>query len=128
VEYLRKINSGDFNCFLKYQKTQASFNDFNEKTITYSDLSFGTGNSITRIPAIRNINSLRNINEKVEGEMKQAYGNFFILVRYFTALNNALSPDARLIDINTDVTYDILSYIVDDRKHFIEFYTKQRIN
>ena len=45
---------------------------FNEKIITYSDLGFGPGNSITRIPAIRNINSLRNISinndEHFDGE------------------------------------------------------------
>lgn len=72
---------------------------------------------------IKKVTSLRNVNEKFEGDQLQSYGKFFIQVRY-DSFTNDIDPTWRIVDADTSEEYEILSYIIDPRKEWVEFYTK----
>jgi len=117
---LSEIKAGDFNCRINIKSHNISQNTFGEKATT----SYGTQYTVW---ANKNITSLRNINEKFEGEKLQSYGKFFFQIRYNNSIKNDLQPDWILEDTSTSEVYDILSYIIDPRKEYIEFYTELKI-
>jgi len=121
MAFISNIKAGDFNIRLKLQYPTITANDFGERVET----SF---NTLTTVWGIKKVTSLRNINEKFEGDQLQSYGLFFIQIRYTTQIANAISPTFKIVDDNTSEEYELLSYIIDPRKEYIELYTKLDIN
>jgi len=121
MAFITQIKAGDFNIRLQLKKPNETQNSFGEK-VTSSLILEDT------IWGIKKVTSLRNINEKFEGEQLQSYGNFFIQVRYDSSWIRDLDPTWVLIDDTTLEQYEILSYIIDPRKEYVEFFTKLDIN
>jgi len=121
MAFITQIKAGDFNIRLQLQKAVTEINNFGENALTtFSTEATFWGN--------KKVTSLRNINEKFEGDQLQSYGLFFIQVRYDSAWVNDLNPIWRLKDADTLEIYQILSYIIDPRKEYVEFYVKLDIN
>ena len=121
MAFINQIKAGDFNIRLQLKKPNETQNSFGEK-VTSSLILEDT------IWGIKKVTSLRNINEKFEGEQLQSYGNFFIQVRYDSTWIRYLDPTWVLEDAATGEKYEILSYIIDPRKEYVEFFTKLDIN
>jgi head-tail adaptor len=120
MAFISQIKAGDFNIRLQLQSPTITANDFGEKV----ESSYSTEETVW---GIKRVTSLRNVNEKFEGDQLQSYGKFFIQVRYAGFVNN-LEPTWRIVDADTSEEYEILSYIIDPRKEWVEFYTKIDIN
>ena len=121
MAFISQIKAGDFNIRLQLIKSDDSIDAFGENVTT---------NPIVQatIWGNKKITSLRNINEKFEGDQLQSYGLFFIQVRYDSSWVNNLDPTWTLKDADTLEQYELLSYIIDPRKEYVEFYVKLDIN
>jgi head-tail adaptor len=120
MAFISEIKAGDFNCRIKLKSNNTSQNTFGEKATS----SYSTEATVW---ANKNVTSLRNINEKFEGEKLQSYSKFFFMIRYSSSLKNNLQPDWIIEDNSTSEVYDILSYIIDPRREYIEFYAELKI-
>ena len=116
MAFISQIKAGDFNIRLQLQSPTINTNDFGEKVKS----SYSTE---TTVWGIKKVTSLRSVNEKFEGDQLQSYGKFFIQVRY-DSFTNDIDPTWRIVDADTSEEYEILSYIIDPRKEWVEFYTK----
>ena len=116
MAFISQIKAGDFNIRFQLQSPTINTNDFGEKVKS----SYSTE---TTVWGIKKVTSLRNVNEKFEGDQLQSYGKFFIQVRY-DSFTNDIDPTWRIVDADTSEEYEILSYIIDPRKEWVEFYTK----
>ena len=121
MAFISQIKAGDFNLRIILKSPSINQDTFGERVATTYDTE-------TTVWAKKSVTSLRDINEKFEGDQLQSYGKFFIQIRYDTNIANTLEPTWILVDKNTQERYDILSYIIDPRKEYIEFYTKIDIN
>lgn len=121
MAFISKIKAGDFNIRMIVKSPSTSQNNFGEKVAT----NYTTEATVW---AKKSVTSLRDINEKFEGDQLQSYGKFFILIRYNSSFIEDLEPTWKLVDKNTGEEYEILSFIIDPRKEYIEFYTKIDIN
>tara|TARA_R100001369_G_C3311511_1_gene167403 strand:+ start:270 stop:647 length:378 start_codon:yes stop_codon:yes gene_type:complete len=119
--FISNIKAGDFNIRLKLKYPVISTNTFGERV----ESSFPT---LTTVWGIKKITSLRNINEKFEGDQLQSYGLFFIQIRYTAQIATNIDPTFKIVDDSTNEEYELLSYIIDPRKEYIELYVKLDIN
>lgn len=117
MAFISKIKAGDFNMKFKVKIPVYTQDNFGEKVAnSYTTIATVWGN--------KNVSSLRNINEKFEGDKLQSYAEFYIVVRYDS---NWAALDSTYIledDDRPGQVYEILSFIIDPRKEFIEFRTK----
>ncbi len=121
MAFISQIKAGEFNLRMLLKSPNTSQNDFGESPV-------GSYSTKATIWAKKSVTSLRDINEKFEGDQLQSYGKFFIQIRYNTDIAQNLMPTWKLFDKNTSEEYEILSYIIDPRKEYIEFFTKIDIN
>jgi|TARA_R100000479_G_scaffold174961_2_gene124672 head-tail adaptor len=121
MAFISKIKAGDFNIRFHIKSPSETQNSFGEKPAT----SYSTQYTVW---AKKSVTSLRDINEKFEGDQLQSYGKFFIQIRYSENIKQNLDPRWILVDTSTNERYDILSYIIDPRKEYIELFTKIDIN
>lgn len=121
MAFISQIKAGDFNIRLQLIKYDDSIDAFGENVTTNPVVQ-------ATIWGNKKITSLRNINEKFEGDQLQSYGLFFIQVRYDSSWVNNLDPTWTLKDADTLEQYELLSYIIDPRKEYVEFYVKLDIN
>lgn len=121
MAFISQIKAGDFNLRMILKSPSINQDTFGEKVATTYDTEY-------TVWAKKSVTSLRNINEKFEGDQLQSYGKFFIQIRYSNGIAGTLEPTWILVDKNTQEKYDILSYIIDPRKEYIELYTKLDIN
>jgi head-tail adaptor len=121
MAFISQIKAGEFNIRLQLKSPSGTRNSFGETPVASYDLE-------KTIWAKKSVTSLRDINEKFEGDQLQSYGKFFIQIRYDEYIKNFIFPNWILVDPNTDEVYEILSYIIDPRKEYIEFFTKIDIN
>ena len=120
MAFISQIKAGDFNCRIKIKEHNVSQNTFGEKvTSNYS--------TVSTVWANKNVTYLRNINEKWEGDRLQSYSKFFFQIRYDSNIEENLLPDWILEDNSTSEVYDILSYVIDPRREYIEFYAELKI-
>jgi len=119
--FISNIKAGDFNIRLKLKYPVISTNTFGERV----ESSFPT---LTTVWGIKKVTSLRNINEKFEGDQLQSYGLFFIQIRYTAQIATNIDPTFKIVDDSTNEEYELLSYIIDPRKEYIELYVKLDIN
>jgi head-tail adaptor len=117
MAFISEIKAGDFNYRLRIRKSSQSDNSFGEYTTSYT--------TEATVWAIKNVTSLRNINEKFEGDQLQSYGNFFFTVRYDSTWANLIQGTWELQNNDSpNETYEVLSWVIDPRKEYIEFYAR----
>ena len=116
MAFISQIKAGDFNIRLQLQSPNDATNSFGEPVTS----SYVTEETVW---GIKRVTSLRSVNEKFEGDQLQSYGLFFIQVRYGSFAND-MDPTWRIVDADTSEEYEILSYIIDPRKEWVELYTK----
>lgn len=121
MAFISQIKAGDFNVRFHLKEPSGSQNSFGETPNT----SYITQYTVW---AKKSVTSLRDINEKFEGDQLQSYGKFFVQIRFSENIKQFIKPTWILVDSNTNERYDILSYIVDPRREYIEFFTKIDIN
>ena len=121
MAFISQIKAGDFNLRMLVKEPTENQNTFGEQVVS----SYST---YATVWAKKSVTSLRDINEKFEGDQLQSYGKFFIQIRYTSGIANNLKPTWKLLDKNSAEEYEILRYIIDPRKEYIEFFTKIDIN
>tara|TARA_R100001463_G_scaffold36038_1_gene78078 strand:+ start:1519 stop:1896 length:378 start_codon:yes stop_codon:yes gene_type:complete len=121
MAFISQIKAGDFNIRFHLKSPSGTQNSFGETPVA----SYATEYTVW---AKKSVTSLRDINEKFEGDQLQSYGKFFVQIRYVEAIKQYIAPNWILVDTSTGEIYEILSYIIDPRKEYIELFTKIDIN
>ncbi len=121
MAFISQIKAGEFNIRFHLKSPSGTTNGFGETPAT----SYSTEYTVW---AKKSVTSLRDINEKFEGDQLQSYGKFFIQIRYNESIKQYIAPNWILVDTSTNEIYEILSYIIDPRKEYIELFTKIDIN
>lgn len=114
MAFIAKIKAGEFNTRISFKGKNYTQDGFGG--ITSVDVSMGS------FWANKNVKSLRDIEEKFEGEELQSYGRFVYTVRYSTE-TKVIKSDWTLVDSGDE--YEIIGYVIDPRKEFIEIFVKQ---
>jgi head-tail adaptor len=116
MTFISKIKAGDFN-----QKIRLN-------TVTSQKDAFGGVNespsTFFLVWANKNVKTLRDIEEKFEGEELQSYGRFVYTIRYSENTKN-IKANWTINDHETGERYEILGFVIDPRKEFIEIFVKQ---
>jgi len=116
MAFISKIKAGDFNQRIKLKSLNTAQDDFGGITSTYSVL--------TTVWANKNVKTLRDIEEKFEGDELQSYGRFVYTIRYSTETKN-IKSNWIVEEVETSDIYEILGFVIDPRKEFIEIFVKQ---
>ena len=116
MAFISKIKAGDFNQRIKLKSLTTAQDDFGGVTSTYSVL--------TTVWANKNVKTLRDIEEKFEGDELQSYGRFVYTIRYSTETKN-IKSNWIVEEVETSDIYEILGFVIDPRKEFIEIFVKQ---
>jgi hypothetical protein len=74
--------------------------------------------------ANKNVKSLRDVKEKFEGNELQSYSRFVYTIRY-SSETKVIQSNWIIEEVSTGETYDILGYVIDPRKEFIEIFVNQ---
>lgn len=116
MAFISKIKAGDFNQRIKLKSLNTAQDDFGGITSTYSVL--------TTVWANKNVKTLRDIEEKFEGDELQSYGRFVYTIRYSSETKN-IKSNWIVEEVETSDIYEILGFVIDPRKEFIEIFVKQ---
>jgi head-tail adaptor len=116
MAFISKIKAGDFNQRIKLKSLTTAQDDFGGITSTYSVL--------TTVWANKNVKTLRDIEEKFEGDELQSYGRFVYTIRYSSETKN-IKSNWIVEEVETSDIYEILGFVIDPRKEFIEIFVKQ---
>ncbi len=116
MAFISKIKAGDFNQRIKLKSLTTAQDDFGGVTSTYSVL--------TTVWANKNVKTLRDIEEKFEGDELQSYGRFVYTIRYSSETKN-IKSNWIVEEVETSDIYEILGFVIDPRKEFIEVFVKQ---
>lgn len=116
MAFISKIKAGDFNQRIRLKSLTTAQDDFGGITSTYSVL--------TTVWANKNVKTLRDIEEKFEGEELQSYGRFVYTIRYSSETKN-IKSNWIVEEVETSDIYEILGFVIDPRKEFIEIFVKQ---
>ena len=116
MAFISKIKAGDFNQRIRLKSLTTAQDDFGGVTSTYSVL--------TTVWANKNVKTLRDIEEKFEGEELQSYGRFVYTIRYSSETKN-IKSNWIVEEVETSDIYEILGFVIDPRKEFIEIFVKQ---
>ena len=116
MAFISKIKAGDFNQRIRLKSLNTAQDDFGGITSTYSVL--------TTVWANKNVKTLRDIEEKFEGDELQSYGRFVYTIRYSSETKN-IKSNWIVEEVETSDIYEILGFVIDPRKEFIEIFVKQ---
>ena len=116
MAFIAKIKAGEFNQRIT----------FKEKTYTQDGFGGVTSvdSTVATVWANKNVKSLRDVEEKFEGEELQSYGRFVYTIRY-SSETKAIKANWTIIEASTSEKYEILGFVIDPRKEFIEIFVKQ---
>ena len=114
--FISKIFAGEFNQRIKLKSLNATQDAFGGISSTYT--------THTTIWANKNVKSLRDVKEKFEGKELQSYSRFVYAIRY-SSETATIKSNWILEEVSTSETYDIIGFVVDPRKEFIEIFVKQ---
>lgn len=116
MAFISKIKAGDFNQRIKLKSISSSRDDFGGVSISYSVQA--------TVWANKNVKTLRDIEEKFEGEKLQSYGRFVYTIRYSTE-TKGIKANWIIEEVESSDTYEILGFVIDPRKEFIEVFVKE---
>jgi SPP1 family predicted phage head-tail adaptor len=114
--FISKIFAGEFNQRIKLKSLNATQDAFGGISSTYT--------THTTIWANKNVKSLRDVKEKFEGKELQSYSRFVYTIRY-SSETKVIKSNWILEEVSSGESYDILGYVIDPRKEFIEIFVKQ---
>ena len=114
--FISKIFAGEFNQRINLKSLNATQDVFGGISSTYS--------THTTIWANKNVKSLRDVKEKFEGNELQSYSRFVYTIRY-SSETKVIQSNWIIEEVSTGETYDILGYVIDPRKEFIEIFVNQ---
>ena len=116
MAFISKIKAGDFNQRIKIRSIATTIDSFGG-----SEKSYVTQATVW---ANKNVKTLRDIEEKFEGEQLQSYGRFVYTVRYSSATKR-IESNWIVEEVSTGDVYDIIGFVIDPRKEYIEIFVKQ---
>tara|TARA_Y100000114_G_C11662878_1_gene279898 strand:- start:262 stop:636 length:375 start_codon:yes stop_codon:yes gene_type:complete len=116
MAFISKIKAGDFNQRIKLKSISPTQDVFGGVKSTYSVQA--------TVWANKNVKTLRDIEEKFEGDELQSYGRFVYTIRYSTE-TKGIKANWIIEEVETSDIYEILGFVIDPRKEFIEVFVKQ---
>lgn len=114
--FISKIFAGEFNQRINLKSINSTQDDFGGVSTTYSTQA--------TVWANKNVKSLRDVKEKFEGKELQSYSRFVYTIRY-SSETKVIKSNWILEEVSSGESYDILGYVIDPRKEFIEIFVKQ---
>ena len=116
MAFISEIKAGDFNTRI------------NLRSITNNQDAFGgfipSYTTHTTVWANLDIKTLRNIEEKFEGDQLVSYGKFVFTIRY-SSQTKTIKSNWKIQVVDTSENYDITGFAIDPRKEFIQIFAKQ---
>lgn len=116
MAFISKIKAGDFNQRIKLKSISNSKDAFGGSIPSYSVQA--------TVWANKNVKSLRDVEEKFEGDQLQSYGRFVYTIRYSTE-TKSIKANWIIEEVESSDIYEILGFVIDPRKEFIEVFVKQ---
>jgi len=114
--FISKVTAGEFNQRIRLKSISSTEDDFGGREESYS--------THTTVWANKNVKSLRDVKEKFEGKELQSYSRFVYTIRY-SSETATIKSNWVLEEVSTSETYDIIGFVIDPRKEFIEIFVKQ---
>lgn len=118
MAFISEIRAGDLNTRIGLKLAIQTADDFGGYTTSY--LSFA------QVWAKLDIKTIRNVNEKFEGDQLVSYGRYVITVRY-SSDTKLIRSNTKISNLDTGVDYDVIGYVVDPRKEYIQIFVKEDI-
>jgi head-tail adaptor len=116
MAFISQIKAGDFNIRVELRDLSASQDAFGGVTNSYS--------TVHTMWANKNVKSLRDVEEKFEGNELQSYSRFVYTIRYSSETKN-IKSNWVLREVGTTNDLDIIGYVIDPRKEFIEIFVSE---
>ena len=116
MAFISQIKAGDFNIRVELMDLSATQDDFGGVTNTYT--------TVHTMWANKNVKSLRDVEEKFEGNELQSYSRFVYTIRYSSETKN-IKSNWVLREVGADNDLDIIGYVIDPRKEFIEIFVSE---
>ena len=116
MAFISQIKAGDFNIRVELKDLSATQDDFGGVTNTYA--------TVHTMWANKNVKSLRDVEEKFEGNELQSYSRFVYTIRYSSETKN-IKSNWVLEEVGSDNDLDIIGYVIDPRKEFIEIFVSE---
>ncbi len=116
MAFISQIKAGDFNIRVELRDLSASQDAFGGVTNSYS--------TVHTMWANKNVKSLRDVEEKFEGNELQSYSRFVYTIRYSSETKN-IKSNWVLREVDTTNDLDIIGYVIDPRKEFIEIFVSE---
>ena len=116
MAFISQIKAGDFNVRVNLKSFTAAQDNFGGVTNTYA--------TETTVWANKNVKSLRDVEEKFEGNELQSYSRFVYTIRYSSETKN-IKSNWVLREVGADNDLDIIGYVIDPRKEFIEIFVSE---
>jgi len=114
--FISKVTAGEFNQRIRLKSISSTEDSFGGRAESYS--------THTTVWANKNVKSLRDVKEKFEGKELQSYSRFVYIIRY-SSETATIKSNWVLEEVSTSETYDIIGFVIDPRKEFIEIFVKQ---
>lgn len=114
MAFISELKAGDFNVKIDVLAVGENHDSFGGVQ-KYNFIDY-------TVWANKNVKSLRDVEEKFEGDQLQSYGRFVFTIRYNDTTKN-ITSDFKISE-SGDV-YEILGFVIDPRKEYIEIFTKQ---
>ena len=114
MAFISELKAGDFNVKIDVLSVSDNHDSFGGVQ-KYNFLAY-------TVWANKNVKSLRDVEEKFEGDQLQSYGRFVFTIRYNDATKN-ITSDFKISEGGN--VYEILGFVIDPRKEYIEIFTKQ---
>jgi len=114
--FISKVMAGEFNQRIELKSLNSAQDSFGGVKVSYT--------THTTVWANKNVKSLRDVKEKFEGKELQSYSRFVYTIRY-SSETASIKSNWILEEVSSGETYDIIGYVIDPRKEFIEIFVKQ---
>ena len=116
MAFISQIKAGDFNIRVELRDLSATQDEFGGVTNSYT--------TVHTMWANKNVKSLRDVEEKFEGNELQSYSRFVYTIRYSSETKN-IKSNWVLEEVGSDNDLDIIGYVIDPRKEFIEIFVSE---
>tara|TARA_R110002020_G_scaffold101665_1_gene239299 strand:+ start:7602 stop:7976 length:375 start_codon:yes stop_codon:yes gene_type:complete len=116
MSFISKIKAGEFNQRIKLKSISSTQDGFGGVSDTFT--------TAATVWANKNVKTLRDIEEKFEGMELQSYGRFVYTIRY-SSETKVIKANWIVEEVSTGDSYEVLGFVIDPRKEFIEIFVKQ---
>lgn len=116
MAFISKIRAGEFNQRIKIKSIATTIDQFGGVEKNYVTQA--------TVWANKNVKTLRDIEEKFEGDQLTSYGRFVYTVRYSNATKK-IESNWIIEEVSTGDIYDIIGFVIDPRKEYVEIFVKQ---